>query len=223
MTPNVVKTGDQGMERHMTGKPAHERYFRWRGGDITRLEGFSDAVFAFAVTLLVVSLEVPKTFAELADAMRGFIAFALSFAFLVWVWYAHFVYFRRYALEDRYTIVLNALLLFTVLFYVYPLKFLAGIMVDQILYGRETVLVGGSLVRVIEPAEGPILMAIYSTRFVAVFAVLVLMYVLAWRVRGVLGLSPLEAFDTKARIWSYGSVAFVGLLSLSVLAAGGER
>ena len=36
--------------------------FRWRGQEITRIEGLSDAVFAFAITLLVVSVEVPKTF-----------------------------------------------------------------------------------------------------------------------------------------------------------------
>jgi hypothetical protein len=47
----------------------HERDFRWRGGEIARIEGLSDAVFAFAVTLLVVSLEVPKTFTELATVM----------------------------------------------------------------------------------------------------------------------------------------------------------
>jgi hypothetical protein len=34
--------------------------FRWRGTEITRIEGLSDAVFAFAVTLPIVSLEVPK-------------------------------------------------------------------------------------------------------------------------------------------------------------------
>ena len=32
---------------------ARQDGFRWRGGEISRIEGFSDAVFAFAVTLLV--------------------------------------------------------------------------------------------------------------------------------------------------------------------------
>jgi hypothetical protein len=46
--------------------------FRWRSHEISRIEGLSDGVFAFAVTLLVVSLEVPKTFNELMETMRGF-------------------------------------------------------------------------------------------------------------------------------------------------------
>ena len=46
--------------------------FRWRSHEVSRTEGLSDAVFGFAITLLVVSLEVPKTYGELMQTMRGF-------------------------------------------------------------------------------------------------------------------------------------------------------
>src|SRR2546423_12115859 len=86
--------------------------FRWRSHEISRIEGLSDAVFAFAVTLLVVSLEVPKTFNELAETMRGFGAFAISFVLLFGVWFNQYKFFRRYGLQDTVTVLLNAALLF---------------------------------------------------------------------------------------------------------------
>lgn len=61
--------------------------FHFRGHEVKRIETFSDAVFAFAVTLLIVSLEVPKSFEELVVTMRGFFAFAVSFLFLMMIWY----------------------------------------------------------------------------------------------------------------------------------------
>src|ERR1700741_1796459 len=88
--------------------------FRWRSEEISRIEGLSDAVFGFAITLLVVSLEVPKTFRELASAMSGFGAFAISFGLLFLVWYNQHKFFRRYGLQDVVTTVLNAVLLFLV-------------------------------------------------------------------------------------------------------------
>lgn len=92
----------EGLIRRRSGNG--DSCFRLRGEDVWRVEGFSDAVFAFAVTLLVVSLEVPKTFDELLDTMRGFLAFAISFVLLLSVWYEHYKFFRRYGLRDTPTL-----------------------------------------------------------------------------------------------------------------------
>lgn len=90
--------------------------------EVSRIEAFSDAVFALSATLLVVSLEVPDNFAELVNGLYGFIAFAFSFAMLIFIWAQHNSFFRKYNLQDGVTIFWNSILLFVILFYVYPLK-----------------------------------------------------------------------------------------------------
>src|ERR1041385_352557 len=114
------------MMRKTVGKKIQEanKSFRLRGDEVRRIEAFSDAVFAFAVTLLIVSLEVPKNFEELMVTMRGFFAFGVSFILLMMIWYEQNIFFRRYGMDDLRTVVLNSTLIFLVLFYVYPLKFL---------------------------------------------------------------------------------------------------
>ena len=110
------------LSRHEFGK---HKGFRWRNAsEISRIEGFSDAVFAFAVTLLVVSLEVPKTFDELMAGMHGFLPFAAAFSILFIIWLEQYRWFRQYGLQDGPWLWLNAALLFVVLFFTYPLKFL---------------------------------------------------------------------------------------------------
>ena len=176
--------------------------FRWRSHEPSRIEGLSDAVFGFAVTLLVVSLEVPKTFAELMEVMRGFGAFAVCFALLIVVWYNQYKFFRRYALQDNYTLVLNSALLFVVLFYVYPLKFvftfLFGIFARQ---GLEVRLANGTTTTMVQSAaEVTTLMIIFSLGYVAVFGLFVLMYAHAYKNRKRLELNELEVFDTRTDI-----------------------
>ena len=56
--------------------------------------------------------------------LQGFPAFAATFASISWIWYEHYLFFRRYPLEDGLTVVLNSILLFVVVFYSYPLKFM---------------------------------------------------------------------------------------------------
>jgi uncharacterized membrane protein len=108
----------------LPGAPRREANFRWRGNDVSRVEALADAVFGFAVTLLVVALEVPKTYAGLMDVVRGFPAFVICFVLLMLFWNAHYRYHRRYGLEDVFTRVITMAILVLVLFFVYPLKFL---------------------------------------------------------------------------------------------------
>src|SRR4051812_29832100 len=91
---------------------------------VSRVEGFSDAVFGFAITLLVVSLEVPSRFDDLMAVLRRLPVFAITFAVLLIIWQEHHRFFRRFPLADGVTIWLNGALLFTVMVYIYPLKFL---------------------------------------------------------------------------------------------------
>lgn len=178
---------------------AGESGFRWRGEEITRLEGFSDAVFAFAVTLLVVSLEVPRGFHELIEVMRGFAGFGICFALLAFVWVNHYRFFRRYALQDPWAIFLNCALLFFVLLYVYPLKFLFF----QLVAG------GGAM----DASEARTLFVIYGTGYAAVFLTFALLYLHAWGKREILALSEIERFKTRQSLIDHFAMVVVGLTS----------
>jgi len=174
--------------------------FRNRGADISRVEGFADCAFGFAVTLLVVSLDVPRTFDGLVAALQGIPAFALSFAILAWIWYTQYRFFRRYGLEDVTTVLLTLLLLFVVLCYVYPLKFLYT----------------ASLGRSLSAHDLRLLFLIYGVGLAATFAVLFLMHANAYRLRERLGLDPLERAETRVSMWEMAGVASIGLLSGAV-------
>jgi len=97
----------------------------------TRLESFSDAVFAFAATLLVVSLEIPESFDGLRQNMISFLGFGISFFVLVMLWKTHYNFFRRHTVLDNWVIAMNMILLFVILFYVYPMKFLVNLTTRQ--------------------------------------------------------------------------------------------
>jgi len=185
-----------------------ERYFRWRGGDVSRIEGLTDSVFALAMTLLVLSNEIPSTYDEFVRMLEGVPAFAACFALFVLLWWYHFQFHRRFGLENLYTIFLNLCLLFLVLVYVYPAKFLFTKMFDQMLFHRHT---GGF--------QGEV-MLFYSSGVVGIFLLFTLMYLHAYKHREVLGLSDVEVHITRTTIREHLIHVGVGVGSM-LLALGG--
>jgi uncharacterized membrane protein len=201
-----------------------EKGFRWRGGEIARIEGLSDAVFAFAVTLLVVSLEVPKTFSELAIIMRGFVPFAVCFFLLMKIWHEQYIFFRRYNLQDTLTIVLNLILLFMVLFYVYPLKFLFTVLVNNWTgISNQVKLPNGEMEDAIGAGQMSALMITFSAGYLALAGIFLAMFYRALRKWRELDLNPLEVFDTRVSIGAMMLQAAAALISLLMALFGGER
>jgi len=165
---------------------------KWRSHEPSRLETFSDAVFGFALTLIIVSIEVPKTFDELVETMKGTLSFAVCFALLFQIWNNQNIFFRRYGLKDTLTNLLNAILLFVVLIYAYPLKFLS-----VLIFSDGKVLVEGHLVNMIREEQVRSLMLVYGAGFVAIYLLFFLMYRNASKRADEVELSPMEIFETK--------------------------
>jgi uncharacterized membrane protein len=179
-----------------------------RQHEVSRIEGFSDAVFGFALTLLVVSLDVPKTVEELRVLVRGSIPFALMFSMVCYIWWEHNKFFRRYGLQDAWTAFVNSVLLFVVLFYVYPLKFLTM-----------------NVMGLGDPNSGfaahpQFVMLMYSAGVTLVFGTMTVLYVHAWRQRQVLQLDPADLvtlrFGLRAQLISTG-IALVSIALTLVL------
>lgn len=185
--------------------------FRLRGSEMTRIETFTDAAFAFALTLLVVALDLPGNYAELVEALKGVPAFAFSAALLMLFWWGHHEWSRRYGLDDGPTVMLSCLLVFTVLIYVYPLRFLSRGLTTWLsyLFGLP---VTGSFE--LGPHEVNHLFVIYGLGFAAMCAAILLLNLHAWRLRDELRLSELERFDTRVEMRVWMIVGSSGVLSI---------
>lgn len=180
----------------------HEHYdsdgFRLRGLGFSRLDGFSDVVFGFALTLLVVSLEVPRDFGELHHLLAGFIPFGVSFLLLMLVWFGHFNIFRRLGTHDAGTLWLNGMLLFVILFYVYPLKFLF-----LSAFGQSGQLEIGKMQE---------LVVLYAGGFATIYYLFAALYANGYRQREALQFTPLERGLARNFIMEESGTATIGVL-----------
>jgi uncharacterized membrane protein len=86
--------------------------------DTSRIEAFSDGVFAVAATLLVLQISVPKVGQDLLRALAGlwpeYAAYAVSFLTIGIIWVNHHQILRHLQKVDRTLLFLNLILLMTV-------------------------------------------------------------------------------------------------------------
>ncbi len=164
-------------------------------------------MFGFAITLLVVSLEVPANFDQLLQVMRGLPVFAVTFAILLMMWQEHHTLFKRFPCADGGTIWLNGALLFVVVSYIYPLKFLFSGIVGPagMRFGQNS-----SFIRMDQMTT---LMLVYGAGFATIFLLFAAMY---WRA------AKREAEPARrheARVGVGHAFVYVGVAALSMAVA----
>lgn len=183
--------------------------FRLRGLDMTRLETFTDAAFAFATTLLVISTgTIPESYQELASALKDVPAFAASFASIASLWIMHRKWSQRYGLEDMLSILISFGLVFIMLVYVYPLKMIFSTFFAWISGGwLPTSFVLQNQSDIIN------LFIIYGSGFAVLSLMYVLLYYRAIVLGDILRLNALELLNTRMELGLSLVLSLTGLIS----------
>jgi uncharacterized membrane protein len=189
---------------------AVEDQFRLRGLEVTRLDTFVDAAFAFVLTLLVISFDdIPSNIPEVLVAVKRIPGFAASFAVLMMFWLQHRLWSRRYGLEDFSTIMYSLALIFVMLVYVYPLRMLFE--------GMFSNLTGGYLsasYQIESYGEMRLIFVFYSVGFFAMSILISHLYRLAMRRSAILALNQIELRQTRISIQIWALASGFGLLSI---------
>ena len=193
----------------MTAEKIQYGEFNVRGAEVTRLDTFVDAAFAFALTLLVISFdEIPTNLEELQIALKATPAFAASFAQLVMFWLGHRRWSRFYGLENGLTLAFSLLLVFIALIYVFPLRIVYAVFFHWVSDGW---LASSFVISSFDDLA--LLFGIYGIGFFAFSICLVLLYLAAWWRRDALGLCSAERALTLADISGWSLLAVTGLMS----------
>ena len=181
-----------------------------RGLEMTRLEVFIDAAFAFAVTMLVISFDnIPRSYDELIVAIKSIPAFIVAVAQLVWIWHAHNMWSRRCGLDTAYTVFISTALLIVVLLYVYPLRIMAG---GMFAWFTSDYLPSNFSLNTLDELRD--MFVFLGLGFIALCLVFVQMYRYAASLRVELLLNKYEHFESQTLAIMWAGAAGIGLISV---------
>ena len=181
--------------------------FRLRGIAMTRLETFIDAAFAFAITMLVIATQqIPDDIETLLAAFKNVPAFAASIIVLGIFWRDHWLWSRRYGLEDGVSIFISWAMIVTMLIYIYPLKAIFSAMWFLVSVGH---VLGGH-----SESQVRALFALFALGFTAIALEIMLLNLRAWQLREPLQLNARERAMTFHEITGWSIPVGVGVVSL---------
>jgi len=162
------------------------------------------------VTTMVIAAErPPDNINGLLAAFKNVPAFIASVAVLGIFWRGHWLWSRRYGLEDGVSIFISWVLLVTILIYIYPLKAIFGSMF-YLLSGGQL----GQALGVRTEAQARELFAIYAIGFMALAGEILLLYLRAWKLRDPLRLDAHERHLTRAELMGWSLPLAVGITAL---------
>ncbi len=200
-------------------------WFRWRGAEPSRMEGLSDGIFAVTLTLLVASLDVPETFYDLWLTVTRIPVFAICFTAILALWRMHDLYYRRYGLQDGVTVVLNSALLFLVVCYAYPLKFMVSFLWSAVLAQDTSAMFlvpQGVVWSQSDLFQRAGMLFFYGIGVIGVFGIALLMLLHALRHKQVLELDDLELELTHRALRSHIISICFALISIAILMTGAQ-
>jgi uncharacterized membrane protein len=187
------------------------RGFRMRGVEMTRLETFIDAAFAFAISMLVIAAQqIPDDIASLLAAFKNVPTFICSIAVLGIFWRGHWLWSRRYGLEDGASILISWSMIVTILIFIYPLKSIFGAMWHFLSNGQ----VGQPFSLHTTEGQARTIFAIYALGTVAISAEILLLNLRAWQLREPLRLNARERLMTRGELTGWSIPVSVGIVSL---------
>ena len=179
----------------------------------TRLESFVDASFAFAMTLIVISVgHVPESIDDMLQAMRGVPTFAVCFLLISRLWMGHRFWSRHFDIEDHKSVVLSLMLVFVVLLYVYPLRLMFSLMFAGISGGwlsERDVTIG-----TVQDLRGAYL--VFGIGLAAISLIFIALFRHALSQAATIGLDANEILLTRARTIGWACTAIVASVSVCV-------